>query len=541
MAADEHTQVQTVNAPRGQIYDAQGMLLATNIVRDDVYVEPAQIVTDYPDSYQDERNQLAKQLHQVLTDIPVATLQNALDSNLPTERIAIKITTDQSQKLRKMHLPYIFLEPRTWRDYPNSDLAAQILGYVQNNQENKAPQGVYGIEQQYNTELTGKAGSFTAETDLNGNPLTVGASSEQPAVNGSDLTLTIDGLIQYEVQNELEQRVKEMNAVSGSAVVLNARTGAVVAMAGYPSFDPNNYSQYADQRGCRGALAVYFNPVMYCSYEPGSTMKSVTMAAGLDQKVITPDTTLYDAGHLDFTDGTPSVYNWHKLAYGTESMTQVLQHSANVGAAWVAATRLGAKKFYPYLKSFDFGQRTGLFGPEASGSYNTPQDAAWSPSDLARQAFGQGISVTPLQMARVYQAIANDGTLMKPYIVSSIKGPDHTTTTQPQIERQVISETAAHELTNMLVQTAQYEQIAVPGYQVAIKTGTATNQLLADTNTDASMAGFIPVSNPQFVILVKLDRPQASIYGGTAAGPLWEQIAQQLMWHYGVPPDATSK
>jgi cell division protein FtsI/penicillin-binding protein 2 len=144
-------------------------------------------------------------------------------------------------------------------------------------------------------------------------------------------------------------------------------------------------------------------------------------------------------------------------------------------------------------------------------------------------------------MARVYQAIANDGTLMKPYIVSSIKGPDHTTTTQPQIERQVISETAAHELTNMLVQTAQYEQIAVPGYQVAIKTGTATNQLLADTNTDASMAGFIPVSNPQFVILVKLDRPQASIYGGTAAGPLWEQIAQQLMWHYGVPPDATSK
>jgi cell division protein FtsI/penicillin-binding protein 2 len=540
MAEDEHTQVQTVNAPRGQIYDAQGMLLATNIVRDDVYVEPAQIVTDYPDSYQDERNQLAQQLHQVLTDIPVATLQKALDSNLPTQRIAIKITTDQSQKLRNLHLPYIFLEPRPWRDYPNGDLASQILGYVQSNREDEAPYGVYGIEQQYNTELTGKAGSFTAETDLNGNPLTVGASSTQPAVNGSDLTLTIDEFIQYEVQTALEQRVKEMNAVSGSAVVLNARTGAVVAMAGYPSFDPNNYSQYADQRGCRGALSVYFNPVMYCAYEPGSTMKAVTMAAALDQKVVTPDTTLDDAGHLDFTDGTPSVYNWHKLAYGTETMTQVLQHSANVGAAWVATSRLGAKKFYPYLKNFDFGQRTGLFGPEASGSYNAPQDVAWSPSDLAREAFGQSISVTPLQMARVYQAVANDGTLMKPYLVSSIKGPDHTTTIQPQIERQVISETAAHELVNMLVQTAQYEHISVPGYQVAIKTGTATNQSLADTNTDASMAGFIPASNPQFVILVKLDRPQASIYGGTAAGPLWEKIAQQLMWHYGIPPDDTS-
>jgi len=537
-ASAEHTQVQTVNAPRGLIYDSHGMLLATNIIRDDVYVEPAQIVTDYPDTYQEQRNKLALQLHQVLSTLPVATLLQELASNLPTQRIAIKITENQSQQLQALHLPYTFLEPRTWRDYPNSDLASQVLGYVEANQENASPQGVYGIEEKYNAVLAGKAGSLTAETDLNGNPLTVGASSTQPAVPGSDLTLTLDGTIQYTVQTALEQRVKETQAESGTAVVLNARTGAVVAMAGYPSFDPNNYSQYADQRGCRGALSVYFNPALYCAYEPGSTMKAVTMAAALDQKVITPNTSFDDNGQLTFTDGTPAVHNWDNLAYGTETMTQVLQHSANVGAAWVATRKLGSSRFYPYLQRFDFGQPTGIFGPEASGTYNAPSNPNWSPSDLARESFGQGISVTPLQMARVYQAIANDGTLMKPYIVSSITGNGHTTITQPQVERQVVSANAAHQLTGMLVQTAAYEHIAVPGYSIAIKTGTATNQSLADTNTDASMAGFIPASNPQYVILVKLDHPQTSIYGGTAAGPLWEKIAQQLMWRYGVPPDA---
>jgi Cell division protein FtsI/penicillin-binding protein 2 len=537
-ASAEHTQIQTVNAPRGLIYDAHGMLLATNIVRDDVYVEPAQIVADYPDTYQEQRDKLALQLHQVLSAIPLAALQEALDSNLPTQRIAIKITEAQSQQLQALHLPYTFLEPRTWRDYPNGDLASQILGYVQSNQENAAPQGVYGIEQKYNTVLSGKAGSFTAETDLNGNPLTVGASSNQPAVNGSDLTLTIDGTIQYKVQSALAQRVQATQSESGTAVVLNARTGAVVALAGYPDFNPNNYSQYANERGCRGALSVYFSPALYCAYEPGSTMKSVTMAAALDQKVITPNTSFYDSGQLDFSDGTPPVFNWHNLAYQTETMTQVLQHSANVGAAWVATQKLGKDRFYPYLQRFDFAQLTGLFGPEATGSYNAPQDASWSPSDLARESFGQGISVTPLQMARVYQVLADDGTLMKPYIVSSIKGAGHTTTIQPQVERQVVSPHAAQQLTSMLVQTAAYEHISIPGYSIAIKTGTATNQSLADTNTDASMAGFLPASNPQYVILVKLDHPLTTIYGGTAAGPLWEEIGQELMWRYGVPPDA---
>jgi cell division protein FtsI/penicillin-binding protein 2 len=537
-ANNEHTQVQKVSAPRGLIYDAQGLLLATNIVRDDVYAEPAQIVADYPDTYQSVRDTLVQQLHQVLSNISISVLRADLDSSLPTKRIAISITPAQSEKLRAMQLSYIFLEPRTLRDYPGGTLAAQILGYVQEDTGNATPKGIYGVEAKYNTLLAGKSGSFTTETDLNGNPLTVGSSSQQPVVNGADLTLTIDSTIQYQLQTGLDQAVEQMRAESGSAIVVNARTGAIVAMAGSPSFDPNRYSQYVSDTGCRGKLEVYINPALYCAYEPGSTMKAITMAAGLDQGVITPNTAFYDSGHLDFTDGTPSVYNWEKKAYGIETMTQVLQHSANVGAAWVATQKLGASRFYPYLKSFGFGQATGVLNPEAVGSYNTPQDKNWSPSDMARQSFGQSVLVTPLQMAMAYEAIANGGVMMKPYLVSKISQSGHVTTVDPQILRRVISEGAAHQLTSMLESTAGFDRIGIPGYHVATKTGTSTIQGLVDTNTDASVAGFVPASNPQFAILVELDHPQTTIYGNSAAGPLWMSIAQQLVWHYDIAPDA---
>ncbi|GCE18109.1 peptidoglycan D,D-transpeptidase FtsI family protein [Dictyobacter kobayashii] len=538
-AADaEHIQNQTLNAPRGRIYDATGQLLATNVVRDDVYIEPSQLVTDYPDTYQAERDAVIQKLSGVLTNIPLEKLKSAFDSSVPTVRVAISITPDQSQKLKDLHLPYTFLEPRTWRTYPGGDLAAQVLGYVQEDASGGSPQGIYGVEKKYNTQLSGKAGSFTAETDLNGNPLTVGPSAEQDAVNGDDITLTIDSTIQYQLQNELEARVKQMGAESGTAVVLNARTGAIVAMTGAPTFDPNNYSKYASDTGCRGQLEVYSNPALYCAYEPGSTMKAITMAAALDQHLIKPTDTIQDTGTLTFNDGTPPVENWHNLGYGTESMTQVLEHSANVGAAWVVTQKLGSKGFYPYLQRFGFGQRTDVLDPESAGTYRTPDSKDWSPSDLARQSFGQSIQVTPLQMASAYQAIANGGTLMQPYLVSSLRDKDHTTTIQPHEERQVISAEAAKTLGLMLESAANYNKEGVPGYRAAIKTGTATIQGLVDTNTDASMAGFLPVSNPQFVILVKIDHPTATIYGGGAAGPVWREIAQQLMWHYGIPPDA---
>ncbi|GAC1619565.1 MAG: penicillin-binding protein 2 [Ktedonobacteraceae bacterium] len=534
----EHIQNQTVNAPRGRIYDAQGLLLATNIVRDDVYVEPAQIVLDHPDTFASERELLAQQLHAALPDIPDEKLKRALGANTPTYRLAISIDPEQSKRLRALRLPYTFLEPRTWRTYPGGELAAQILGYVRTDPGAEAAQGIYGLEKKYNTPLAGKAGNLTAETDLNGNPLIVGSSSTQDKVDGADLSLTLDSIIQYQAQTRLEELVKKSGAQGGTVVVLNARTGAIVAMAGAPTFDPNSYGNYASEKGCLGQLEVYSSPALYCAYEPGSTMKSITMAAGIDQHVITPDTSIQDPGYHYFADGTPRVTNWdYPTSHGTETMTQVLEHSANVGASIVAHDYLGANRFYTYLDRFGFGQCTGVFDPEACGNYSRPGVNGWTPSDLARQSFGQTILATPLQVAMAYQALANDGVLMRPYIVSKIDDKKQITRVQPQVQRQVVSPETAKLVTNMLVENADVnKEVFVPGYSVAMKTGTGTTQGISADQTEASMAGYLPASNPQFVILTKVDRPQSNIFGAVT-GPLWASIAQQLMWRYNVPPD----
>ena len=535
-ANDEHIKNLILDAPRGLIYDINGKLLATNVMRDDVYVEPIQFTLDHPDAAQSVLEALITTLHQVLPTVSIEKLQQAFASGQYTERIAIRIDPSQSEQLRKLQLRDVFLVPRTWRVYPEGSLAAQILGFVtQNDSDNH---GNYGIEGQYDALLEGKPGSFTAAEDLQGNPL-VGSINEQPAISGANLTLTVDSTVEYMVSTALADTIKNLQAESGTVVVINAHTGAVVAMAGEPTFDPNQYGQYAIQRGCLGSEEVYFNPALYCAYEPGSTMKIVTMASALDQGLITPDTTFKDTGCMTFTDA-PVVCNWQDIAYGTESMTQVLIHSANVGAAHVSHDILGAKRYYPYLSRFGFGQPTGIDGPEEAGFYLSPNDQNWTMSDLTRQAFGQSILATPIQVAMAYEAVANGGVMMYPYLVSQIDTNGKVVTTYPRIERRVISAHAAQLLTGMLTQAALHgtgKLALVPGYSVAAKTGTATTQGISADQTEASVAGFIPASNPQFVILVKLDRPKNVIYGSTAAAPLWKTIAQQLMWYYAVPPD----
>ena len=537
-ASEEHIQNIVLNAPRGLIYDVRGHILATNVVRDDVYIEPLQFSVDHPDNVQGDLAAVVTTLHQVLPNVSMERLYRDFNLNVQTARIAVHIDPAQSQQLRRLHLEDVFLEPRTWRIYPAADLAAQVLGYVTQDDNNN--HGVYGVESQYDALLAGRPGSFMAETDLNGNPLIVGASTELPARNGANLTLTIDSAIEYMVQTALAAMVKQLQAQSGTVVVLNARTGAVVAMAGEPTFDPNQYGNYAGQMGCLGSEEVFFNPALYCAYEPGSTLKAVTMAAALDQGLITPNSTVYDRGYVKFHN-IPLITNWDHKAYGTETMTQVLEHSANVGAAYVAYDILGPTRYYPYLARFGFGQPTGIAdGPEESGAYRTSNSPGWTPSDLTRQAFGQSVLATPLQVAVAYEAIANGGVMMRPYLVATVDDNGHVVTTQPQVERRVISAEAAQLLTGMLEHAATdgYARPAgVPGYSIAAKTGTATTQGLAADQTEASVVGFIPASEPQFVILVKVDRPQNTIYGSTAAAPLWKAIAQQLMWYYHVPPD----
>ena len=282
VAANEHIQKQILNAPRGVVYDARGHILATNVVRDDIYIEPIQFSADHgPDIFQSALEKLVSTLHQILPSVSEETLYKDFNLELQTVRIASRIDPAQSAQLRSLQLPDIFLEPRTWRVYPGGSLAAQVLGYVQ--QDDQKSVGVYGIELQYDQLLAGRPGSFTAEFDLSGNPLVVGASAEQPAISGADLTLTIDSAMQYMAQTALASTVKQLGAESGTAVVVNARTGAIVVMAGAPTFDPNDYGKSAALTGCLGQESVFFNPAVNCAYEPGSTLKAVTMAAALDR------------------------------------------------------------------------------------------------------------------------------------------------------------------------------------------------------------------------------------------------------------------
>lgn len=526
----QHMRDQIVNAPRGLIFDIHGMWLATNVVRDDVYIEPIQFMTNHEDDFAAAYTDYSQKVRQVLPEVSEQILQDAMHSGLQTVRIASQVEPEQSQRLRELRLQYTFLEPRTWRIYPGNNLASQILGYVQDGQ------GIYGIEGKYDKQLAGQPGSLSAETDLNGNPLTVGSRSGEEAVPGVDLTLTVDSYIQYLVEQGLADVVTEMRAQSGTALVLDARTGAVVAMAGFPDFDPNRYSDFVNDRGCINQQGVFFHPALYCDYEPGSTMKAITMATALDQKVVTPESTIEDPGYLTFDDGTPAVYNWNHAGHGTETMSEILQYSSNVGAATLAVT-LGPDRYYPYLERFGFRYKTSLFDPEAPGTYRTPESPAWTKSDLTRQAFGQSLSVTPLQVAQAYQALANNGVLQTPYLVEEINENGKITQPQPQKSHRVIQPETAEAVTQMLIDTAVYNNIEVAGYQVAAKSGTATTQGLDMDQTVASMVGYLPASDPRFVVLVKIDRPEENIYGSGAAGPLWMSIAQQLMVRYSIPPD----
>jgi cell division protein FtsI/penicillin-binding protein 2 len=269
-------------------------------------------------------------------------------------------------------------------------------------------------------------------------------------------------------------------------------------------------------------------------------MKAVTMAAGIDLHLITPETSFYDPGY--YTVEGINIHNWNNAAYGIETMTQVLQHSANVGAIWVALTKLHATNFYHYLSQFGFGTPTGVDLPTESPGI-VPDKAQQDDLTLAENSFGESIGVTPLQMVMAYAALANDGTLMQPYVVASITQNGHTTTTVPHTVRQAVTPQTAQTVTQMLVQSAingEASLALVPGYQIAAKTGTATPQTDPNAYTYASVAGYAPASNPQFVMLVKVDHPRNPIYGGLVAGPLWHNIAAWLFNYYRIPPDQST-
>ena len=535
-ADTEHLRAIELPAGRGEILDSQGRILALSITERSVIADPDVIR---------QVNALASisaTLAQLLGQ-PLGLIRAQL--NLPRAYVQLHdasgtillLSAAQEQAVSGAigagNLPGVALYPVVRRIYPSAALAAQVLGFVRTSDG----LGQYGIEQAYQQQLAGRPGEIYTAVDAAGDPIASAPQRQIPAVPGANVTLTLDANVQYWVEQGLAQAVQQTGATGGSVIVLDPHTGAVIAMAGLPSFDPGSYGAYP--------LADFDNPAISAAYDPGSVMKAITMSAGIDTGAITPTSTFYDTGEVT-VDGT-RLYNWDRIGHGEESMTQVLQYSANVGAVWVAQ-HMGAQPFDAYLSAFGFGAPTGIGLPsESAGQLANPQSPGDVQLELAENAFGEGITVTPLQLAAAYGALANGGLLMRPYIVQSIAadgGQGQVTTSGPQPVRQVVSPATASAVTTMLVNSAYVSEAQmnlVRGYSVAAKTGTSTPNATDPSLTYATVVGYAPASHPRFVLLVKLDHPQTTIFGGSAAGPLWRALAEQLFIYYRIPPDMSNQ
>lgn len=519
---------------RGMILDANGKVLAVSVTQDTLIADPDVLRQTHAlaatAAMLGQLLGLSPSLVQGQLDVPGAYVQ-LRSANGQTLLLSQSQSEALSAAIGRGALAGVALYPQVQRVYPEGGLAAQVLGFV------RASNGVgqYGIELQAQKQLAGTPGQLYTAVDAQGRPLATAPRRETPAVPGANVTLTLDANVQYWAEQRLAQAVAQTGSDGGSVIVMDSHTGAITAMASLPSFDPNVYRQ--------ASLASFVNPAVSDLYDPGSVMKAVTMAGGIDAGVITPDTTVYDTGVVT-VDGV-DLHNWDRVGHGEETMTQVLQYSANVGAVWVAQ-HLGQSRFNAYLSAFGFGAPTGVGLPaEAAGLLPQPQSPGAAQLTLAENSFGESIGVTPLQMVAAYGALANSGVLLRPYVVASITangGQGTVTRYGPQTVRQVVSAATAHTVTQMLVKSSyasEAQMNLVQGYTVAAKTGTSTPDPTDPRLTYASVIGYAPASNPRFVLLVKLNHPKTDIFGGSAAGPLWRSLAQQLFVYYRIPPDAT--
>ncbi|EFO79337.1 Peptidoglycan glycosyltransferase [Oscillochloris trichoides DG-6] len=525
-----------IQAQRGLITDHLGNVLAMDVDRESLWVVPAQIDPEHAPKL---ALSLAAILNQDAEKI-LATLTNRDYYWLPVARWLEPEVAAQIDALDEPGLHWQY-EPR--RVYPQGTFAAQILGAANFNGD-----GISGVEGFYNQVLQGVDGSVQAEFDPNQNPIAIAPSRTLPPSDGADLTLTIDPLVQYVIERELQQAVQQHNADGGTIIVLDPKTGAIRGMASWPTFDPNRYGDYPPEVYGR-------NPAISNLYEPGSTFKMITVAAGLqsrsfDANVLVNDTgTIYRYGYW--------LKNWNAGGNGMIDPGKVIYYSSNVGALLLNEIT-GPENFYRIVHDFGFGQPTGVdMAGEEVGIVNAWGTPAYNDLGLLTNAYGQSISVTPLQMVQAAAAIANDGVRMRPYIVEKRCQAGRCTETEPTQVGQPIDKEVAWTIRRMLVNSANHyapviwgtrtgsyaDQWLVPGYQVAAKTGTSSIPLPTggydQSYTIGSVLGFAPAEEARYAILVKIDRPKDDIWGVTTAIPVYYNIVDQLLRYDKVPPDPT--
>lgn len=506
---------------RGRIWDRNDTLLVGNEPRFAVWVDASAAKSNL--------DVLVRDIVPAL-DLTPEDVRRTLDSGQAYFLLKTDLPAELGEQLLNKPVRGVDVIPYWQRYYSDHTLASSVLGFY--NAEGK---GYYGVEGFYNAVLAGTESVFEVDQDAWRDPLPLGAPAEASAHPGADLVLTIDRTAQMIVEDELAQALERTGATSGLIIVMNPRTGEILAMANAPGYDPNAYTETAVESPDR-----FINPAVSENYEPGSVFKIITLAAALDSGIVSPETTYDDTACIEV--GGQSLCNWDRKAHGVVSMVDMMAKSLNVGAATLS-TRMGAPVYYSYVQAFGFGQATGVdLQGEEKGRVRVPTDVDWYESDLGTNSFGQGLSVTPLQMIAAVAAVANDGVRVQPHIVQSIVEGDRVRAANVvELGRPIRAETA-HTLTNVLVEAVEREvpQAQVPGYRVAGKTGTAQIPIPGgydDPWTIGSFIGYSPAADPQLIILVRLDRTTISPWGSDTAAPVFQRVATRLFAVLGIAPD----
>lgn len=499
-------------------------IVATNRTYQMLYAVPKDI---------QEKDRAIKEISVILNQ-PEADIAAKINKpNDPYEPIAHKLTDEQADKIKALKIKGLFLSPENWRYYPAGKLMSNVLGFVSAIGDKNQQIGQYGLEEYFQKSLSGESGFMEAAKDAIGRMIFSGDYDLEPARNGDSLVLTIDQNIQFMAEKELMDVVEKWQAESGTAIVMDPKTGKILAIANLPDFDPNEYSKVEKQE-------TFMNPAIQDVYEPGSVMKPITMAAGLDTKKISPETTFTDQGILKI--GGYTVTNAAERIYGVCTMTKVLEKSINTGAVFVERM-VGPDVFREYVEKFGFMESTGIdLSGEVVGKTSNLKKGA-PEINFATASFGQGISVTPISLISALGVIANDGKLMKPYLVEKIIHADGTESTiGPEVKRQVISPQAASQLTSMLVSTVKngYDKVKLKGYYVAGKTGTAEIPQGGSYDTGEfihTFVGWAPAYNPKFIILLKMDKPRGINFASDSLSPVFGNLAKYLLSYYEIPPE----
>lgn len=519
-AVDQRIREIPVEAKRGIIYDRNGRELAVSVSTESVYAIPAEI-----------RNpeETAAKLAAILA-LDENNLKNKLKRRQAFTWIKRKINTETARQIQMLSLPGIGLTQESQRQYPYDNLAAHVLGF-----NGIDSQGLDGVEMTFDSYLKGRSGSIVVEYDARGREIPHASHRFVPPVEGHNVYLTIDVVIQQIVERELEKVMKETQAKAATIIAIDPRDGSILALANRPDYNPNKFSEFSPK--------LWRNIAVSNAYEPGSTFKIITTSAVMSEHIVKPEERFFDPGEVEVQGR--NIHCWKHGGHGSQSFIEVVQNSCNVGFVNVGL-RLGRDPFYRYIESFGFGQHTNIDLPgEAKGI--TIDRAKATPINIATMSIGQSIAVTPVQLVTAVAAVANDGKLLRPQIVKEVKDKSGQVIRgfQADVVRQVLDTSITKQVKDILesvVSQGTGKNAYIEGFKIAGKTGTAQKVGAGGYLPDkyvASFVGFAPADNPQVAMLVIIDEPVGLYYGGQIAAPVFSAVMKDVLQYLKVNPQVT--